>query len=104
MTRLTAGLLAAFALLSCSDPATRGVDHGPPNDAAADRSGDGPPAATDGPREAAPTGTIVPADRRVDWHPGVPGGIPNYSTICANVKNAPYGANGDGVADDSAAI
>jgi len=48
---------------------------------------------------------IIPDDRRIDWsQAGVPGGIPNRTTICANVKNAPYNAKGDGVTDDTAAI
>jgi len=45
----------------------------------------------------------IPANRRVEWHPGVPGGIPVRGTVCADVK-ANYGAKGDGVADDTGAI
>jgi Pectate lyase superfamily protein len=47
---------------------------------------------------------IIPADRRIQWDPGVRGGIPNRTTIFANVKNAPYNAVGNGVMDDTAAI
>lgn len=47
---------------------------------------------------------IIPADRRIDWNPGIPGGIPNRTTIYANVKNPPYNAAGDGIADDTTAI
>ncbi|HXI51254.1 MAG TPA: glycosyl hydrolase family 28-related protein, partial [Candidatus Saccharimonadales bacterium] len=49
-------------------------------------------------------GAIIPDDRRITWVPGVPGGIPSRPVIFSNVKNAPYGAKGDGVADDTAAI
>jgi hypothetical protein len=49
-------------------------------------------------------GEIIPGDRRITWDPGIPGGIPDRTTICANVKNAPYYAVGNGVADDTNAI
>ncbi|MCZ7648517.1 MAG: hypothetical protein M5U26_25200 [Planctomycetota bacterium] len=47
--------------------------------------------------------SILPEDRRMDWRPGIPGGIPAYP-VFANVKAAPYNAKGDGQADDTAAI
>ena len=46
---------------------------------------------------------VLGQDRRIDWQPGVPGGIPPRNTVCANVVTD-YGAKGDGVADDSSAI
>jgi hypothetical protein len=51
-----------------------------------------------------PTTGIIPDSRRVNWRPGVPGGIPSYTTNCANVREAPYNARGDGTTDDSVAI
>jgi hypothetical protein len=51
----------------------------------------------------APGASVIPEDRRMDWKPGVPGGIPAYP-VFANAKAAPYNAKGDGKADDTAAI
>jgi hypothetical protein len=48
-------------------------------------------------------GQIIPEERRIDWSPGIPGGIPQYP-VGLNVKDAPYNAQGNGVADDTAAI
>src|SRR5216110_2454958 len=47
---------------------------------------------------------IIPSNRRINWDPGIPGGIPNRTTIFANVRNAPYSAVGDDVHDDTSAI
>ncbi|NMC71370.1 MAG: dockerin [Myxococcales bacterium] len=48
----------------------------------------------------------IPADRRIDWRPGVPGGIPEPGTACP--ASAPsvraFGAAGDGTTDDAAAF
>lgn len=46
---------------------------------------------------------LIPDDRRIDWKPGIPGGIPKYPPF-ASVKDPAYGAKGDGKADDTAAI
>ena len=46
---------------------------------------------------------VIPAARRIDWNPGIPGGIPDYP-VFANVKNPPYNAVGDGIADDTSPI
>jgi hypothetical protein len=46
---------------------------------------------------------IIAPDRRIDWSPGIPGGIPAYPSD-VNAKDAPYAAKGDGTADDTAAI
>ena len=42
---------------------------------------------------------IIPPDRRIDWSPGIPGGLPSYP-VAINVKDGPYLAKGDGVADN----
>jgi hypothetical protein len=45
--------------------------------------------------------TLIPADRLTVWNPGVPGGVPALTTLCANVSAATYG---DGSADATAGI
>lgn len=51
----------------------------------------------------AATAQILSADRRIDWRPGVPGGVPARVSVCANVVTN-FGARADGVTDDSTAI
>src|SRR5688572_22738672 len=59
---------------------------------------------------ASPRGEIIPADRRTTWqgNVGIPGGIPNRTTIWCNVKTSIPGtalrATGNGSTDDRAAI
>ncbi|HVU15379.1 MAG TPA: glycosyl hydrolase family 28-related protein [Candidatus Didemnitutus sp.] len=47
---------------------------------------------------------IIPANRRVTWQPGVPGGIPARTTVFADVTQSPYFADKSGAADASAKI
>jgi hypothetical protein len=44
---------------------------------------------------------IMPAERRAAWRPGIPGGIPLRTTVCATVNAAAYG---DGTADATSGI
>jgi hypothetical protein len=48
-----------------------------------------------------PPTTMFPADRMTTWSPGVPGGVPARSTVCATIQAASYG---NGTSDASAAI
>ena len=49
--------------------------------------------------------TAIPADRLTVWNPGIPGGIPSRTTVCANVNAATYGnGTGDATAGIQAAI
>jgi len=51
----------------------------------------------------AQTGTYdLPAERSIDWNPGIPGGIPTYPATRNAVTDD--GAVGDGITDDTAAI
>jgi hypothetical protein len=44
---------------------------------------------------------VLPPERRTTWSPGIPGGIPSRTTVCATVNAASYG---NGSADATAAI
>jgi hypothetical protein len=44
---------------------------------------------------------LIPEDRRVPWSPGIPGGIPEVTKVCARLSAEKYG---DGKADATAAI
>ena len=39
--------------------------------------------------------TLIPSDRLTTWSPGIPGGIPARTTVCANLSAGTYG-NGSG--------
>lgn len=47
---------------------------------------------------------ILSPSRRIQWDPGVPGGIPALTTIFADVTQAPYNANKTGSSDAAPAI
>jgi len=44
-----------------------------------------------------PTTDVIPAARRTVWNPGIPGGIPSRTTLCATVTPAYASANGQAV-------
>jgi len=85
-----------------SSPGDGDADADADSDGDADTDGDAD-ADADGDGDADPS-ALLPADRVVDWAPGIPGGIPARDQVCANVTDAPYDAAGDGSADDAGAI
>jgi hypothetical protein len=46
-------------------------------------------------------GDFMPADRRLAWNPGIPGGIPARTTTCATVRASEYG---NGTSDATSGI
>jgi len=46
-------------------------------------------------------GNVIPLARRTTWNPGIPGGIPSKTTICATVNAATFG---NGTTDATSAI
>jgi hypothetical protein len=49
----------------------------------------------------APAPAIVPAERVTTWNPGIPGGVPSRTVVCANLDAAAYG---NGANDATAGI
>ena len=47
---------------------------------------------------------IIPQERKIEWNPGIPDGIPERTIVFANVKLPPYNAVGDGLKDDTESI
>jgi len=52
-------------------------------------------------RPAVAVADVMPPERRTTWNPGIPGGIPARTTVCATVSAAAYG---NGVMDATAGI
>jgi hypothetical protein len=52
-------------------------------------------------RAAATTADFMPTERRTRWNPGIPGGVPARTTVCATVVASAYG---NGAVDASAGI
>lgn len=48
-------------------------------------------------------GEIIAQDRRINWNPGVKGGIPSYP-VAITATNEPYNADNEGLSDASSAI
>ena len=46
-------------------------------------------------------GDVMPPERLTHWRPGIPGGIPNYTTVCATIDASTYG---NGTIDATAGI
>src|SRR6202140_1459936 len=44
---------------------------------------------------------IIPQDRLTTWNPGIPGGVPSRTTVCANLDAPAYG---NGIQDATAGI
>jgi len=63
------------------------------------------PTFTQGPTPTPGAFTLIPSDRLTTWSPGVPGGVPARTTVCANLSAATYGnGSGDATAGIQAAL
>jgi len=61
----------------------------------------GPVAAVPAAGSTAETSDIIPPNRRTQWRPGIPGGIPSVATVCRTIDAAKYG---NATADATGAI
>lgn len=105
---LAASVLLGFGMPASCTPKGRSqsgaASGGAPAPAAAPAPvGSDPTAVAANAAPPALTGSVagIPAERRVDWRPGIPGGIPARTTICNTVDAARFG---DGKTDATAAI
>src|SRR4029077_14459095 len=66
-------------------------------------TGGDPAAANDGPPAAGTPAIadVLPPERRTTWNPGIPGGIPARTTLCAKLDAA---SSGNGAVDATARI
>ena len=83
-----------LAGLAVSQPGCKGG-------AAANGDASRPPEASVASRPAAAVADVMPPERRTVWKPGIPGGIPARTTVCATVNAAAYG---NGAMDATAGI
>lgn len=102
-------VLASCGHVSPDDDASADADVDTSTDTGGDSVPDtSPDTPTDVPSDTTtePGPSIIPADRIIEWRPGVPGGIPDPSAACPS--SAPsvrdFGAVGDGSTDDAAAF
>jgi hypothetical protein len=79
---LALAALASLVVVACSTGPSSG-----PDDA--------------GPPPGGPQTDVIPPDRTTTWSPGIPGGVPARTTVCATIPAAAYG---DGSTDATAAI
>jgi hypothetical protein len=63
--------------------------------------GGGPTAGGPGVASGSTTSDVLPAGRRTTWNPGIPGGIPERTTLCATLDAGRYG---NGVVDATEGI
>jgi hypothetical protein len=92
--RVWLGSLVLVLLIGCGDDSTTAPDDGggdEATDVGADADGDG-----------GGIGAVIPEGRRIDWTgTGVPGGIPEWTRVCATIDATTYGT---GAADATDAI
>jgi hypothetical protein len=90
--RVRAFFRGIVVAVSCCDSSCRGTEH---------RVAHGAPKPVSLPSAGTGDGGILPTDRLTTWNPGIPGGIPARTTVCATINASTYG---DGTQDASAGI
>jgi hypothetical protein len=90
--RARAFFRAIVVAVNCCNSSCRGTEHPVAH---------GAPGPVSLPSAGTGDGGILPTDRRTTWNPGIPGGIPARTTVCATINASSYG---DGAQDASAGI